>query len=333
MSEEKFEVYSKLLKMADLVPPMSIRAGVTLGVFEELKKSPGSSDSIARRICLGSAKLRALLNVLESLSVVRCDQKDIYHLTSLGEFLADGDEVISKVFDLDSALGQYDYSVVDLVDVCRDKGSYFTSKFGKDYWQLVESNAKDRSLVASMSSDTAVFDADQLVSDEVWVSVSKVIDLGGGNGNILIALAEEHPHLHGSVFDLPGRVESARELIGKHRLSSRLEVVGGSFFDYVPEGFDCYLLNAILADWSNSQCIALLRKIRHAIGDEGLLLVSEVDPAAGLEDPNVHLKMICSAEGWVRTPQEVYDILVKSGFELLRSSVSRDRFTHLYRPT
>ncbi|WP_374071663.1 methyltransferase [Corynebacterium belfantii] len=317
--------------MADLVAPMSIRAGVTLGLFALLKKAPRSANSIASRIEVVPTKVGALLSVLVSLGLVRRDEKDLYHLTTDGEVLADSNGMVSKVFDLDSALGQYEYSVIGLIDALREGRSYFSSQFGKDYWELVDGNAKDRSLVASMSSDAAVFDADQLISDGVWDSVTTVLDLGGGNGNILVALAIKHAHLRGAVFDLPGRVESARELIDKHDLSSRLEVSGGSFFDHVPEGFDCYLLNAILADWSNDQCVALLRKIRKAMGSQGLLVVSEVDPVANLGDPSVHLKMICSTEGWIRTSQEVCEILGESGFELVRASSSRERFTHLYR--
>lgn len=331
ISAEKFETYSRLIKMADLVPPMSIRAGVTLGLFSDLNKSPGNADAISQRVQVSPPRILALLKVLESLGLVRCDREDVYHLTAMGRFLADDSEGISKVFDLDSAVGQYEYSVIGLVDVCREERSYFSSQFSKNYWQLVDENAKDLSLVASMSSGAAVFNADQLVRDTVWASVSNVIDLGGGNGNILVALAEEHAHLRGIVFDLPGRVESAGALICEHGLSSRLGMIGGNFFDFVPEGFDCYLLNAILADWSDSQCVTLLSKVRKAMRNQGLLIVSEVDPVASLEDPSVHLKMICSAEGWIRTPQEVCVLLRRSGFELLKSSSSRDRFTHIYR--
>lgn len=332
ISDKELEAYSQIIKMADLVSPMSIRAGVTLGLFEQIKKSPGSAHAISQRVQVAPPKIRALLNVLEPLGLIKCDKEGLYHLTTLGEFLTEDNGGISKIFDLDSALGQYEYSIIGLVDSLREGRSYFASQFGKDYWQLVEGSAKDRSLVASMSSDAAAFDADQLVSDEVWKSVSSIIDVGGGNGNILIALAEKHNHLRGAVFDLPGRVESARALIDKHGLQSRLDVIGGSFFDQIPREFDCYLLNAILADWSDNQCATLLHKIRKAMGRQGLLLVSEVDPTVSLGDPSMHLKMICSTEGWIRTPQEVYKILVKSGFELIKSSSSHDRFTHLYRP-
>lgn len=333
INDERFDAYSRLIKMADLVPAMSIRAGVTLGLFGELKKSSGDTDALARRVRIPSSKIDALLRVLESLELVRLDQGSLYQLTAMGELLADGGQGLSKVFDLDSAVGQYEYSVTGLVDSLREGRSYFASRFDSDYWQLVDGNAKDRSLVAYMSTATPVFDADQLIDDGAWDSVSSVIDLGGGNGNILIALAEKHAHLRGVVFDLPGRVESARQLIDEHGLSSRLGVIGGSFFEHVPEGFDCYLLNAILADWSNSQCAQILRKIRKAMGNRGgLLLVSEVDPVASLGDPSVHLKMICSAEGWIRTPDEVYGVLAESGFELVSFSNSRCRFTQLYRP-
>lgn len=75
--------------MADLVAPMSIRAGVTLGIFAHLKKAPCSAGSIASRVKIVPTKVRALLGVLDSLGLVRSDENDLYHLTTIGEVLAD----------------------------------------------------------------------------------------------------------------------------------------------------------------------------------------------------------------------------------------------------
>ncbi len=294
--------------------------------------SPSSAEAVGNRLHLSGPKALAILSVLEELGFVECDSEQRYQLTSLGKCLTEGDDAISKVFDLNTALGQYEFAVVDLIEVLKGGHSYFTSHFGKDYWQLVDSSSADRSLVAAMSSPIATFDADQLIHDELWSSVKSVVDLGGGNGNILIAIAENNPTVHGVVFDLPGRVESARDLIDQRGLSSRLDAMGGSFFERVPESFDCYLLNAILADWSDEQCKDLLGTIRRSMDDANELVISEVDPAASLESPSVHLKMICAAEGWIRSPDEVYNIATEAGFELVRSSSSPTRFTQVYKP-
>lgn len=318
--------------MADLVPPLAIRAGVTLGLFDTLENSPARADVVGERLHLSAPKVLVLLSVLEELKLVQSDSDHRYQLTAIGQCLVRGGNGVSRTLDLSTALGQYEFSVVDLVDVLQGEYSYFTSRFGKDYWQLVDSSSEDRSLVAAMSSPTATFDAEQLVHDELWSSVEKVIDLGGGNGNVLIALAENNPNIQGLVFDLPGRVESAHALICEHGLASRIDVMGGNFFNQIPRGFECYLLNAILADWSDDQNINLLAGIRRSMPGTGTLVISEVDPAATLGSPRIHLKMICAAEGWIRTPREVLSLAMTAGFELVRSSSSPSRFTQIYKP-
>ena len=47
-------------------------------------------------------------------------------------------------------------------------------------------------------------------------------------------------------------------------VDDRCEVVGGSFFETVPEGGDAYLLKAILHDWDDAASIAILRSLPRA---------------------------------------------------------------------
>jgi len=55
----------------------------------------------------------------------------------------------------------------------------------------------------------------------------------------------------------------------------RVEVVGGSFFDAVPEGCDRYLLQAIVHDWDDESCVKILTLCRNAMSAPGRVLVLE----------------------------------------------------------
>src|SRR5262245_11571092 len=64
-----------------------------------------------------------------------------------------------------------------------------------------------------------------------------LVDVGGGNGTLLNGILSNCPQLRGVLFDRPAVAERARAL--NH--SSRLECVGGNFFESVPAGHDAYL--------------------------------------------------------------------------------------------
>ncbi len=52
------------------------------------------------------------------------------------------------------------------------------------------------------------------------------------------------PRLQGVLFDLPQVVASASEIL-KGDVAARCQIVGGNFFDVVPEGADVYLDTAL----------------------------------------------------------------------------------------
>src|SRR5262249_39604172 len=66
--------------------------------------------------------------------------------------------------------------------------------------------------------------------------VRTLVDVGGGNGALLIGILRAHPHLRGIVFDQPAAAERARASIAEHGLAERCEAVGGDFFANVPAG-------------------------------------------------------------------------------------------------
>ena len=107
--------------------------------------------------------------------------------------------------------------------------------------------------------------------------VRTVVDVGGADGSLLVALAPRYPGLHGVVFDLPHVVAAADEVLRAHQVHDRITAAGGDFFAEVPPG-DSYLLSFILHDWSDQQAGRILDQIHQAatIPDARLTLVETV---------------------------------------------------------
>jgi hypothetical protein len=147
---------------------------------------------------------------------------------------------------------------------------------------------------------------------------SHIIDIGGGQGGLLAEILKIHPKVHATLFDLPQVVQNPFYL-SKEGLDGRWTAVGGDFFQSVPTGGDAYLMKRILHDWSDDQCVRILRCCRQAMDDRSrLLVVDAVVPAGNVPHPSkvMDILMMVLASGYERTEQEFKDLFEKAGLKL-----------------
>ena len=102
-----------------------------------------------------------------------------------------------------------------------------------------------------------------------------VVDIGGGNGVLLLGILKAYPHLHGIVFDQLPTAERAQKQIAERGLAERCEAVGGDFFKDVPQGADAYILKHIIHGWNDERAVAILKNCHRAMGENGKLLIVE----------------------------------------------------------
>ena len=145
-----------------------------------------------------------------------------------------------------------------------------------------------------------------------------IIDIGGGQGGLLAEILKRHPSVRGTLFDLPEVVRNPAYL-SKEAFHERWATGGGDFFQSVPTGGDAYVLKRILHDWSDEQCVRILRCCREAMGEHArLLVVDVVVPAGNAPHPGkvMDILMIVIAEGRERTEQEFRVLFGKAGLKL-----------------
>src|SRR6185503_18878334 len=75
--------------------------------------------------------------------------------------------------------------------------------------------------------------------------------------------------------DLPATVAQAGGLLAEAGVAGRCTVIGGDFFEAVPEGGDLYVLKSVIHDWDDEQALAILRTCRHAMDSSSRLLLIE----------------------------------------------------------
>lgn len=149
--------------------------------------------------------------------------------------------------------------------------------------------------------------------------VQSLVDVGGGVGTNLATILADHPHLRGVLFDLPHVVADARPVLEAAGVMDRCEIVGGSFFESVPEGHDAYLFTTVIHDWDDAHAARILETCRRAIPDRGRLLLAEVVLP---EDAALHLGRLADLQVMVmhgaseRTREQFRQLLDGAGFRI-----------------
>jgi len=271
-----------LWALADLATPMAVRVAATLRIADYIVQGLRTAPELAEAVGADADALGRVLRHLATAGVLRRDKSGRYGLTARGQALRDDHPAgIRAVLDLERAIGRADLSLVQLLHTVRSGAPAYPVQFGRSFWDdLAADPARSASFDAQMGADVTAW-APAIIAAYDWGSLGHVVDVGGGNGSLLIALLREHPALRGTVVDLPSTAEAARKALTAAGFADRTDVVAGSFFDPLPPGADGYLLCAILHNWNDEAARAILRRCAQAAGSDGAVFVVEKIGADG----------------------------------------------------
>jgi hypothetical protein len=186
----------------------------------------------------------------------------------------------------------------------------FQHRFGKGFWEWLADHPSERAAFDAAMAGERLRPAERLAALD-WRDGEVVVDVGGGNGALLVELIQHRPELRGIVLDLP---ETVRD---EAALSDRIEFVEGSFFDSVPEG-DTYVLSGILHDWPDEDAARILRTMRAAAPPHARLLINESVIRPGNEEDGakwLDLLMLVLAGGRERDEGQWRELLASTGWE------------------
>lgn len=293
---------------------------VELGIADLLKDRALPADEIAHLTDTNPDSLYRLLRYAAGLCLLDEDPDGAFSLAPLGETLRkDSPDSAAPFIRLlgDShgwnAVWQMDQTVRTGIPRYGPQTRLAFYQPPKSGSQAAEFN---RAMVSLHHEDPpAVVDAYD------FSGIARLMDVGGGLGNLLGRILEATPELDGVLFDLPHVVAEAQGWIDHAGLSTRCRVLPGSFFDAVPTGADAILLSHVLHDWPDDRALTILRNCRAALSACGRLLI--VEQVVGLSNFNDHAGMIdlitmVTLGGRVRTVVEHTALLEEAGFRLAR---------------
>jgi 16S rRNA G1207 methylase RsmC len=100
-------------------------------------------------------------------------------------------------------------------------------------------------------------------------------DVGGATGQLSIIVANRHPHMRCTSYDLPAVEPIAKRTIEAARLSDRVTAKAGDFFaDPLPNA-DVITMGLILHDWDLEGKMHLIKAAHDALPAGGALIIIE----------------------------------------------------------
>lgn len=290
---------------------MAIRVAATLRVADHIAGGCVTGDSLAEAVGADRDALVRVLAYLVTVGVLSRSGDGVFGLTAEGERLrSDHPDGLRAWLDLEGAIGYADLCLVRLLHTVRTGEPAFPVEFGgRSFWEDLAADAgRSASFDALMGARLAA-DAPVVAGAYPWGGLGHVVDVGGGNGSLLIAILRAHGGLRGTVVDLAGPVARAREAIAAAGLADRAGVWEGSFFDVLPAGAGGYVLSGVLHDWDDGAAVRILRRCAEAAGSGGkVLLVDHADSAPGAGGTGMDLRMLAYFSGRERSFERVAEL-------------------------
>ncbi|OKI71697.1 methyltransferase [Micromonospora sp. CB01531] len=311
----------KLLELGDYLLPYTIRAVCLLGVADHLVDGPVPMSRLARATGTHEPTLRKTLEYLATRELFELVEPDGVALTPLSDLLREGHPYSAR--DIFLSPVACTRAMEGLAESIRTGGPAFDVVHGRSMWEHLSAQPEDGEAFDKVMSGVTGMELLAVLRACDWRRFASIVDVGGGNGGFLASLLRRVRGARGVLFDLPGVVANAPEVLAAAGVADRVEVVPGSFLEGpIPPGGDAYVLKRILYSWSDDEVVGILGRVRAAMTPHSRLFVME----AGRQDAEVpilarrmDLLMHTLTAGGARTLEQQGELLGRAGLRLIRN--------------
>ena len=301
----------------------AIYVAAELNIGDLLADGPRTSEDLAAATRTHAPSLRRLLRALTTIGV--CDELEegSFAITPMGSLLGTGPGSLrSWAIWTGGHLWDAWGRLLESVSTGRSVRKSVTGFEGFDRLEIDEESA---SVFNEAMAELTRLTADEVAHVVNLSGVKRVVDVGGGHGELLLAILKVYREVSGIIFDLPHAMEGAQKTLEAAALASRCEFRPGSFFEEVPPGADACVLKSVIHDWDDESAAVILQNCARAMSAQGrLILIERIVPAQVSDSPahrsvaRMDLTMLLVHSGRERTEEEFRRLFAATGFALAR---------------
>jgi len=220
----------------------------------------------------------------------------------------------------------------ELGDAIRTSTPQARQMIGLQWWDHLKANPEERETFREVMESNDRNSIRGVLENCDFAATGKVVDVGGGSGQLVVALLEKYPDLRGVLLDVPDVIAAAQKNfpVADACVASRLEYLAADMFASVPRA-EAYLLKHILHGWDDENCLRILRNCHAGMEGHGRLIC--LDTVLPLEGETAaaparlsDLLMLLAIGGRERTKQQWEDLFRASGFQISSITPLDDNF-------
>lgn len=288
-----------------------------LRIADALVTGPLSPADVAARVGTHPDATHRLLRACATWGVFREEPDGRFALTPLADRLRSGTR--DSMRDVVLMLGDPHYQSVwaELAATVRTGEPGAERALGRSMWEYLEHDADFGEVFNAAMTRLSALDWPAVAAVYDFTRLSRVVDVGGGYGQLLALVLGAAPAAEGVLVERPSMADGAARLLGEAGLGDRYRFEAGSFFDTVPSDGDLYLLRRVLHDYDDGEAAAVLTTLRAHMRERATLLVLDGVVPPG-NTPHfakaLDLDMMLFVGGRERTEAQWRALLADTGF-------------------
>jgi C-methyltransferase len=259
-------------------------------IADFLAAGPATEDELAKATGVHPNAVQPLMKALIAAGVFSQHENGSFTNSPLSERLrTDHPESIRYMTELVGGL--YFKACVGLLESAKTGKSAMPFSFGASLYEVLEQDPAEAEIFDLAMQERARPVTVSVAQNYPFENARTVIDVGGGNGELLKGILSVHQHLKGICLDRAvtcERAEANLRASGNEDLIERLSYQPTDIFSECPSGGDVYIIKNVLHDWSSDSAVRLLSNIRDAMsasvaasnGDSQLPLLLIIDAIA-----------------------------------------------------
>lgn len=298
----------------------AMAAAIDLEIADLLGDRALTSTALAEKVGANPTTFVRLLRGLSAVGLLAETAPDTFALTPAGSLLSpDHPESMSEFARLSCVLRDF----IDR-DVLREAAvsGRVASTHGTGLFEYLSADPALSECFNMAMRQSTIPVAEALPKAYDFSAVSTVLDIGGGNGTLLIGLLAANASLRGMLCDTVEGVAQADETLGDAGVADRCTIHPGNIIESIPAGADVYIAKSVLEDWPEEKAVTILTNCRRVMAPTGRLLIVEPVLPDSMEDATsphpflMDLMVMTLLGGQLRTRRDFERICARAGFAI-----------------
>lgn len=296
-----------------------IAVAARLGIADLLTDGPKSSGELAAQTGAHPQALLRFLRACSAYGLVELAGPDKFALTPEGACLK-SDARSLHGFALGMGQAAHLRPFEFLYQGIMENRSVAEEALGMPMWAYYDAHPEAMATLTEHLDEVTAELAPHVAANVDLEPYQRIVDVGGNQGHFLSAILDAAPKATGILFDRPEVMDDARETLAARGLIDRVELVGGDFLEFVPEGGDLYLIKGVLHDWDDDGASKILANCHRAAAPGSTILSLEgivrAEPPLDQVVQLIDLSMLLLVGGRERTKAEFDALFGSVGYKI-----------------